>query len=116
MRKDKVVVMAVVALLVVLGEGGGQPRREGHGSDRPPRLRRPKLATGEVATNADQPRLPVDVLPADGNDLAASHASHRSCEKDKPVDPAQGSRWRGLADRVEFREGEVPEIMVGISA
>ena len=54
--------------------------------------------------------MPVDVLPAERDDLAASHPGHRSGQKDEPVDSPERRRRRRGEDRLELVEGQEADV------
>ena len=78
------------------------------------RLRRAELAAHEIAAHADAARRPVDVAPAQREQLALAHPAHRRGEVQHALDPPDAIGRDGGQEGVELGLVEEPDISVDV--
>jgi hypothetical protein len=77
MREHEIVELAEASAFPVRGQGVGHTPGERYRAVAAARLRRRDLAAHEALADADAPRVPVDVAPAQRDQLALAEAGER---------------------------------------
>ena len=102
MAEDEIVGAGVLRALEVLFERGGDTLGHRDRSAGALRLRSAEAPAGVVAADADQTRLPVDVFPAQGDQLALAQAGHGGGQVERLLDRAENVVGYLTQERLEF--------------